>query len=110
MSRTEALARYEALPLPTKQDEAWRFTDLADFDPAAFASTAQVERFTTESILPEIPVTAWAEVSETGIRIHADELREGVRFELLTEDHERLHSLVGWDEKFAAHNAALWQH
>src|SRR5206468_7467277 len=21
-----------------------------------------------------------------------------------------LHSLVGWDEKFAAHNAALWQH
>jgi Fe-S cluster assembly protein SufD len=110
MSRTEALARYEALPLPTKQDEAWRFTDLADFDPAAFASTGQVEHFTTESILPEIPVTAWAEVSETGIRIHADELPEGVRFELLTEDHERLHSLVGWDEKFAAHNAALWQH
>ena len=26
------------------------------------------------------------------------------------EDDQRLYSLVGWDEKFAAHNAALWQH
>ena len=30
-------------------------------------------------------------------------------FELLPEDHPRLHELVGWDEKFAAHNAAAWQ-
>ena len=33
-----------------------------------------------------------------------------MRFEPLSEDHELLHSLVGWDEKFAAHNAALWKH
>ena len=26
------------------------------------------------------------------------------------EDYERLYSLVGWDEKFAAHNAAMWKH
>ena len=26
----------------------------------------------------------------------------------LPEDHELLYSLVGWDEKFAAHNAAMW--
>jgi Fe-S cluster assembly protein SufD len=31
-----------------------------------------------------------------------------VRFEKLA-DHPRLHELVGWDEKFAAHNAALWE-
>jgi Fe-S cluster assembly protein SufD len=110
VSRTEAVARFNELPLPTTRDEAWRFTDLKGFDPAAFNSNAQVEHFTTESILPEIPVTAWAEVSETGIRIHADDLPGGVRFEPLREDHERLHSLVGWDEKFAAHNAAMWQH
>ena len=35
---------------------------------------------------------------------------EGVRFEPLDENDPRLYSLVGWDEKFAAHNAALWKH
>jgi Fe-S cluster assembly protein SufD len=35
---------------------------------------------------------------------------ERVTFEALSEDHPRLHELVGWNEKFAAHNAALWQH
>jgi Fe-S cluster assembly protein SufD len=35
---------------------------------------------------------------------------EGIRFEPLTDEHPLLYSLVGWDEKFAAHNAALWQH
>jgi Fe-S cluster assembly protein SufD len=110
LSRSEALERYQALPLPTTRDEAWRFTDLKGFDPDSFGSNETVEHFTTESILPELPVTAWAEVSETGIRVHADDLPEGVRFEPLSDTHERLHSLVGWDEKFAAHNAALWQH
>ena len=34
-----------------------------------------------------------------------------IRFEPLDESHERLGSLVGWEEdKFAAHNAAAWQH
>ena len=28
----------------------------------------------------------------------------------LSDDHELLYSLVGWDEKFAAHNAAMWKH
>src|SRR4029078_11693970 len=35
---------------------------------------------------------------------------EAVRFEPPPEDFDRLYSLVGWDEKFAAHNAALWTH
>ena len=34
----------------------------------------------------------------------------GSTFAPLTEEHEQLYSLVGWDEKFAAHNAAVWQH
>ena len=36
MSRTDALERYNALPLPTTKDEHWRFTDLKGFDPDAF--------------------------------------------------------------------------
>ena len=35
-------------------------------------------------------------------------LPDGIRFEPLPDDHELLYSLVGWDEKFAAHNAAMW--
>ena len=34
----------------------------------------------------------------------------GIRFEALTDDHPLLGTLVGADEKFSAHNAALWQH
>src|SRR3979409_395846 len=34
----------------------------------------------------------------------------GVRFEPLPEDYDKLYSLVGWTEKFAAHNAAMWKH
>ena len=33
-----------------------------------------------------------------------------MRFEPLDENDPRLYSLVGWDEKFAAHNAAVWKH
>src|SRR5204863_7889944 len=47
---------------------------------------------------------------ETGIRVHSVPAEEGVRFEPLDEAEPRLYSLVGWDEKFAAHNAALWKH
>ena len=49
-----------------------------------------------------------ATVTANGIEIA--KAPEGVRFEPLAEGHERLYTLVGWDEKFAAHNAALWQH
>src|SRR2546428_4866615 len=42
--------------------------------------------------------------------IEIEKAPEGVTFEPLTDDNERLYSLVGWDEKFAAHNAAMWKH
>jgi Fe-S cluster assembly protein SufD len=46
-------------------------------------------------------------VTEDGIEI--ERMPEGVRFEPLDEHHERLGTLVGHDEKFAAHNAAVWE-
>ena len=36
MTRSDALAAYEKLPLPDTTEEHWRFTDLRGFDPDAF--------------------------------------------------------------------------
>ncbi len=110
MANADAAARYAELPLPDTTEEAWRFTDLRGFDPDGFAAGAESDESETDSILPELKATAWAEVGESGIRIHADGLPDGVRFEALDEGDPRLYSLVGWDEKFAAHNAATWKH
>jgi Fe-S cluster assembly protein SufD len=105
MTRSEALERYRSLPVPGTDDEPWRFTDLRGFDPEAFSAEAEtVSR--PESML-ELDVAGLAHVGEGGIEI--ERAPDGVIFELLPEDHPRLHELVGWDEKFAAHNAAAWQ-
>ena len=56
----------------------------------------------------ELDAAGLATVTESGV--HIERAPEGVTFELLDENHPRLHELVGWDEKFAAHNAALWKH
>jgi Fe-S cluster assembly protein SufD len=105
MTRADALERYRSLPVPGTDDEPWRFTDLRGFDPDAFdAAPGKVSR--PESML-ELDVAGLAHVGEGGIEI--ERAPEGVTFELLSEDHPRLHELVGWDEKFAAHNAAAWQ-
>ena len=50
----------------------------------------------------------WRTSPESGIEIV--KAPEGIRFELLDENDPRLYSLVGWNEKFAAHNAAVWKH
>ena len=105
MARTEYLERYAALPLPTTKDEHWRFTDLAGFDPDAWGGNGTPAVARTESIL-ELDATALAHVGEGGLEIVG--APDGIRFEPLPEDHELLYSLVGWDEKFAAHNAAMW--
>jgi len=111
VSSSRALERYRALPLPDTTEEAWRFTDLRGFDPDGFgAEPGREGPFRTDSILPELEVAGWAEASETGIRVHAVPSEHDVRFEALDENDERLYSLVGWDEKFTAHNAALWKH
>jgi Fe-S cluster assembly protein SufD len=111
MARTELLARYRALPLPSTTDEPWRFTDLAGFDPDAFVSNGRVggraPDVSAETML-ELDVAAFASVTEDGIEIERA-APEGVTFEPL-RDHERLNTLVGDEEKFAAHNAAMWEH
>ena len=104
MSRAEASAAYEALPLPDTSEEHWRFTDLAGFDPEGFAGAASAE---IETLL-DLDVAGYATVTADGIEIA--QAPEGVVFAPLPEDHERLYSLVGWEEKFAAHNAAMWKH
>ena len=104
--RAELLERYRALPLPTKADEHWRFTDLAGFDPDAFVTNGATGVATAPAML-EIDAGGIAHVSEGAIEI--ERAPEGIRFERL-EDHPLLGTLVGADEKFAAHNAAMWQH
>jgi Fe-S cluster assembly protein SufD len=107
MSRAAALDAYRSLPLPDTSQEHWRFTNLRGFDPDAYAVESAAALSTGESML-EIDVAGLALVGEGGVRV--ERAPEGIRFEPLAEDHPRLHELVGWDEKFAAHNAAEWKH
>jgi Fe-S cluster assembly protein SufD len=126
VSRAEAAARYRALPLPDTTQEHWRFTDLRGFDPDAFGhdggqtpavAPAATDAFghdggQTPAVAPaamlELDVAGMATITEAGVTI--ERAPEGITFGPLPEEHERLYSLVGWDEKFAAHNAALWKH
>jgi Fe-S cluster assembly protein SufD len=105
--RAELLERYRALPMPTTTDEAWRFTDLRGFDPDDFAADGAGAPVAVPGLL-DIDVAAIAHVGEGGIEI--ERAPEGIRFEALDDDHPRLGELVGHDEKFAAHNAAVWKH
>jgi len=111
VSRPELLERYRALPFPTTTDEPWRFTDLKGFDPDAFGSNGHVAGSgpgaSPAATMLDLDVAALATVSEDGIEI--ERAPEGITFEPL-HDHELLGTLVGADEKFAAHNAALWEH
>jgi Fe-S cluster assembly protein SufD len=110
MPRPQLLERYRALPLPSTTDEPWRFTDLKGFDPDSFVSNGHVDGRTPAEAagsMLDLEVAALATVSEDGIEI--ERAPEGITFEPL-RDHELLGTLVGADEKFAAHNAALWEH
>ena len=76
MSRSEALERYRELPVPGTTEEHWRFTDLKDFDPEAFAGDGSAAEAPTQSML-ELDVAGVATVTETGIEISRapDEIR-----------------------------------
>jgi Fe-S cluster assembly protein SufD len=106
VSKADLLERYEALPFPTTSDEHWRFTDLKDFEPESFSADGMTSTKAAPPML-EVEVAGLALVEEGGIEI--ERAPEGVTFEPLA-DHERLGTLVGADEKFAAHNAASWEH
>jgi Fe-S cluster assembly protein SufD len=106
MSRPELLERYRALPLPTTKEESWRFTDLRGFDPDSFAADGAGEVATAPGLL-ELEAAGVVRVSEGGLEV--ERAPEGIRFERLV-DHPRLGEIVGADDKFTAHNAALWEH
>jgi Fe-S cluster assembly protein SufD len=95
--------------VPDTTEEHWRFTDLRGFDPDAFGRTrGQTPDVPGESML-DLDVAGVATVGEAGIEIAR--APEEIRFEPLSDAHERLGALVGWqDDKFAAHNAAVWEH
>jgi len=105
LANSAALAAYRSLPIPDTSEEHWRFTDLRGFDPESFAGGGGSVEIET---MLDLDVAGYASVNENGIEI--SKAPEGVRFEPLPEDYERLYSLIGWDEKFAAHNAAMWKH
>jgi Fe-S cluster assembly protein SufD len=107
MGRTQALEAYRELPFPDTTQESWRFTDIAEFDPESFVANGATAVAQVGSML-DIDAAGIATVTEAGIEI--ERAPEGIRFELLTDDHPRLQELVGLDEKFAAHNAASWKH
>jgi Fe-S cluster assembly protein SufD len=89
--------------------EPWRFTDLSGFDPDAFGPVLVpgAEAGPEEAML-DIAVAGVARVSEAGIEI--EKAPEGIVFEPLTREADRLGTLVGADDKFTAHNAARWEH
>jgi Fe-S cluster assembly protein SufD len=109
VSRAEAVEAYRALPLPDTTEEHWRFTDLRGFDPDSFRQVSGTvpETRPAETML-ELDVAGLATISEAGVSV--ERAPDGVTFAPLDENQQRLHSLVGWDEKFAAHNAAVWEH
>ena len=106
MTRAEAAERYKALPLPDTTQEAWRFTDLAGFDPDTFGQNGHGPVSDTAAML-DIDVAGTAHVTEAGIEIEG--APDGITFAPLS-DHARLGTLVGADDKFTAHNAAEWKH
>jgi hypothetical protein len=109
VSRADAVEAYRELPLPDTNQEHWRFTDLKDFDPDSFGHVpGTVPGTGPAGTMLELDVAGLATITEGGIEI--ERAPEGITFAPLTEEHERLYSLVGWDEKFAAHNAAVWKH
>jgi Fe-S cluster assembly protein SufD len=107
MQRAELLERYRALPMPSTTDEHWRFTDLRGFDPESFTTNGAVAEPELRETMLEVDVAGLAVVDEAGVSVSKSP--DGVIFEPFT-DHERLGQLVGADEKFAAHNAAVWEH
>jgi Fe-S cluster assembly protein SufD len=109
VARADALTRYRELALPDTTEEHWRFTDLKGFDPDSFGhGLGTVPKTRPGETMLELDVAGLATISEAGVEI--ERAPEGITFAPLPEEHERLYSLVGWDEKFAAHNAAVWKH
>src|SRR3954447_9458332 len=84
MSRTDALAAYERLPIPDTTEEHWRFTDLRDFDPSQFRDGDSPRNESVTALL-DLDVAGYATVTADGIDI--SRAPEGVTFEPLTDEN-----------------------
>ena len=104
LTRDEAAARFERLPLPSTAEEHWRFTDLRGFDPDSVSDTAVSDTIPVPALT--LDVTGYASATEAGLRIL--EAPDGVTFEPLPRDHPA--KLVPPDDRFAVENLARWQH
>jgi Fe-S cluster assembly protein SufD len=117
VNRAEALELYRSLPLPDTSMEAWRFTDLRGFDPDSFGQNGDVKGKVPGTVTESVPRTevAMLDVDVAGLataaggRVEIENAPAGIEFTALPEDHERLGTLVGADDKFTAHNGAAWQ-
>jgi Fe-S cluster assembly protein SufD len=110
VNRADALERYRSLPLPDTSMEAWRFTDLRGFEPDSFAADENGRvRGTVPPHRDMLQIDVAGLATAGGGKVEIDKPPEGVEFIPLPEDHERLGTLVGADDKFTAHNAASWQ-
>ena len=119
-SRKAAAEADEALALPSLSDEHWRFTSLRgiDFDRYAVSTTPAAGE-TTGAILAEGDHAGRIAMRDGGVVL--DELApevaaQGIVFgslARLADEHAALIEpilgrIVGYDEKFAAENGALW--
>jgi len=103
ITREQALARFDELPLPTTADEHWRFTDLRGFEPGS--DTGAVSDTSVGPAL-DLDVAGRVHVTETGIEILS--APEGVTFEPLPADYEA--TIIPDDDRFAVENLARWRH
>ena len=126
--RRSALEAFEALPVPSQETEEWRYTDLSEFDLAAFAPFAPGKAAANLDEVDERILEAAGEIgdrsglliqhnSETAISHLDPELeKRGVRFSsidsALSDEPDlvtnRLHTLIPPDRtKFTALQAAF---
>src|SRR3954452_9533367 len=77
MSRHDALAAYERIPIPDTTEEHWRFMDLRGFDRGEFTPVTVTGQESVTGML-DLDVYDSARVSESGIEI--SQAPEGGRF------------------------------
>ena len=118
--RQQAAESNEVLSVPSLSDEHWRFTSLRGIDFATYAATVEaVPGEPQGAILAEGEHAGRIVMRDGGVVL--DEFRpevaaQGVVFgslKRLAEEHSDLvepvlGTIVGYDEKFAAENGALW--
>jgi Fe-S cluster assembly protein SufD len=104
LTREQARARYEELPLPSTSDEHWRFTNLRGFDLASFGAPAGAGSGSSRAL--SLDVAGSVRVTEAGIEVLS--APEGIRLEPLALD--TVARLIPDDDKFAMQNLAEWQH